>query len=106
MWARNGKVSHHERSKMSKLNETQIKTLKPKEKPYELSDGDGLFLHINTNGSKGWRCRFKFEGREQLMGLGAYPDVTIADARSKLVECRNKVVNGMNRIEDRKEIRK
>ena len=85
---------------MSKLNEIQIKALKSQRKPYELSDGEGLFLHVNTNGIKSWRCKFKYKGRNKLIGLGVYPDISLSDARSKLLESRNRVINITNRIDE------
>ncbi len=84
---------------MSKLNNTQIKNAKSKDKPYSLSDGLGLSLLINPNGSKWWRYRFQFNGKAKMMSLGTYPDVSLANVRKRLLEARELVASGVNPIE-------
>ncbi len=66
-----------------KLNARQVETAKPKEKPYKLSDGGGLYLLVNPNGSRYWRLKYRVGGKEKLLSVGVYPDVTLSDARSK-----------------------
>jgi len=63
------------------LSEMQIKKAKATERPYKLADGDGLFLLVQENGSKLWRLKYRYRGKEELFSLGAYPDVGIAAAR-------------------------
>ncbi len=63
------------------LTDTAIKRSRPAEKPYKLADGKGLYLLVNPSGSKLWRWKYRHEGREKLMPFGAYPDVSLADAR-------------------------
>ncbi|CQJ66968.1 integrase [Yersinia intermedia] len=63
-----------------KLNARQVDTAKPKEKPYKLSDGGGLFLLVNTNGSRCWRLKYRIAGKEKLLSIGVYPDITLAEA--------------------------
>ncbi len=63
------------------LTDIKVKTAKPKEKPYKLADGGGMYLLINTNGSKYWRMKYRFAGKEKMLSIGVYPDVTLADAR-------------------------
>ncbi|MGC2628796.1 MAG: Arm DNA-binding domain-containing protein, partial [Rhodomicrobium sp.] len=58
------------------LTEAAIKAAKPREKPFKLSDEKGLFLLVNPSGSKLWRIKYRIAGKEQLLALGAYPDVT------------------------------
>lgn len=65
------------------LTDTTIKSAKPKDKPYKLFDARGLFLLVSPTGSRGWRLRYQFGGREKLISLGAYPDVPLKMARSK-----------------------
>ncbi|WP_169782851.1 Arm DNA-binding domain-containing protein, partial [Escherichia coli] len=62
------------------LTDIKVKTVKPKDKPYKLADGSGMYLLINTNGSKYWRMKYRFAGKEKMLSLGVYPDVTLADA--------------------------
>ncbi|EKN3413257.1 DUF4102 domain-containing protein, partial [Yersinia enterocolitica] len=52
------------------LSDIQIRRAKPQEKAYTLSDGQGLSLLIEPNGSKGWRFRYRFAGKARLMSLG------------------------------------
>src|SRR5690606_29275444 len=62
-----------------------IKAAKPKEKPYKLSDGQGLTLLIQPNGSKWWRYRYRINGKEKMLSIGTYPDVTLKKAREMRV---------------------
>ena len=52
---------------------TACRTSKPREKPYKLSDSGGLFLLIERKGSKLWRHAFRYDGKQKLVALGAYP---------------------------------
>ncbi len=71
------------------LTDIKVKTAKPKDKPYKLADGGGMYLLINTNGSKYWRMKYRFAGKEKMLSIGVYPDVTLADAREKRSEAEN-----------------
>ena len=64
---------------------TQLAILKAvaKDKPLKLSDGGGLHLLVQPNGSKLWRFRYRFVGRENMVALGAFPTTSLADARRK-----------------------
>jgi hypothetical protein len=53
------------------------------EKPKKHSDGGGLFLLVSVNGSKLWRLSYRFDGKQKTMALGAYPAVSLSDARRK-----------------------
>jgi integrase len=63
------------------LSDTVCRTSKPKEKPYKLSDGGGLFLLVERNGSRLWRQAYRFHGKQKLLALGAYPSTSLAEAR-------------------------
>ncbi len=63
------------------LTDTAIKKLKPAEKPVKVTDERGLYLLINPTGSKLWRWKFRFDGKEKVLPLGQYPDVSLAQAR-------------------------
>jgi hypothetical protein len=64
------------------ITNTVCRTSKPGEKPYKMSDGGGLYLLVEKNGSKLWRHAFRFDGKQKLVALGAYPIVSLADARA------------------------
>jgi integrase len=64
------------------LTEIAIRNAKPREKPFKLTDADGMFLLVNPNGSRLWRLKYRVDGREKLLALGAYPETTLAQART------------------------
>ena len=63
------------------LTDTAIRTAKPKNKPYKLGDAQGLYLLVNPKGSKLWRVKYRIHGVERKLALGAYPELTLAEAR-------------------------
>ncbi|QBB72106.1 DUF4102 domain-containing protein [Pseudolysobacter antarcticus] len=68
---------------MPKLTEKLIKSLKQKQKPYKVPDGDGLSLLVTAKNAKLWVWRFRFAGSENMLGLGPHPEVSLAEAREK-----------------------
>jgi integrase len=78
------------------LTQTAVLAAKPKDKPYKLSDGNGLHLSIETNGSKLWRFRYQFQRKEKMLSLGSFPGVTIAQARTKRDEARAVLATGVD----------
>jgi hypothetical protein len=85
------------------LYSTTIDGAKPKAKPYKLSDGNGLHLLVNPNGSKLWRLRYRFAGKQLMLSLGAYPEVSLATARQKRDDARKLLAEGKNPSEQRRE---
>lgn len=81
---------------MPKLTNVAIKNAKPKSKPYKLSDGHGLHILVNPNGSKYWRHNFRYAGKHQTEALGVYPEISLAEAREKLEESRRWLREGKN----------
>lgn len=86
-----------------KLNARQVDTTKPKDKPYKLADGGGLYLLVNPNGAKYWRLKYRIAGKEKLLALGVYPDVTLADARAKRDEAKRGIAGGIDPNEAKRE---
>jgi hypothetical protein len=78
------------------LTALAIENAKPKAKPYKLSDGNGLHLLVNPNGSKLWRLRYRFGGKQNMLGLGAFPEIPLATARSKRDDTRKLLANGID----------
>ena len=76
------------------LTDIAIKSAKPEEKPYKRADSQGLFLLINPNGSKLWRLKFRVGGKEKLLALGAYPQVSLAEAREARDKARKSLMAG------------
>lgn len=79
-----------------RLTDTQVRNAKPKGKPYKLPRELGLFLLVNPNGAKWWRFAYTFAGKEQLLSLGVYPDVSLALARQRRDEARQQIAEGIN----------
>jgi integrase len=84
------------------LTDTAIRRSRPTEKPYKLADGKGLYLLVNPSGSKLWRWKYRHEGKEKLMPFGAYPDVSLADARVRHAEARRLLAAGSDPMVQRK----
>ena len=84
------------------LTDTAIRRSHPSEKPYKLADGKGLYLLVNPSGSKLWRWKYRHEGKEKLMAFGAYPDVSLADARVRHAEARRLLAAGSDPMVQRK----
>jgi integrase len=84
------------------LTDSKIKALRPKESLYRVADGKGLCLEITPNGSKLWRFRFRLHGKAGMVALGAYPSVSLAEARKKRDEAAELVSNGLNPAHHRK----
>lgn len=75
------------------LNDTQIKSAKPKEKDFTLSDGNGLYLLIKKTGSKIWRFNYisPLSNKRTLVSFGNYPEITLQKARRRRDEYRSLV---------------
>ena len=84
------------------LTNTVIRAAKPKEKPYKLTDGRGLYLLVNTSGSRWWRFKYYFQGREKLLSLGVYPDISLKDARERCDDARKSVAKQIDPSAQRK----
>ncbi|WP_038263757.1 Arm DNA-binding domain-containing protein [Xenorhabdus cabanillasii] len=85
-----------------KPTDVVIKKSKPEAKSYTLFDENGLWLLVEPNGSRGWRFRYRFEGKQKMISLGTYPEVSLAEARRRTAEYRSMVADGINPSEDRK----
>ena len=79
-----------------KLTDINIKNAKPGEKPRKLFDGRGLYIEIATTGGKLWRFQYRFEGKQKLLALGIYPDVSLQEARKRHGEARTQLAQGID----------
>ena len=84
------------------LSDTAIRNAKPGDKPRKLADGAGLYLLLNPNGSRWWRFKYRFGGKEKLLSLGTYPDTGLADARNSRDTARKLIAAGVDPGEQRK----
>jgi len=78
------------------LNDMRVRTAKPTEKPYKISDIDGLYLLVTARGGKYFRFKYRIGGKEKLLALGTYPEISLADARQKRDEARRQVAQGID----------
>ena len=78
------------------LTDSAIKVAKPKEKPYKLADGQGLYLEVMPNGSKLWRLKYSYAGKEKRLAFGAYPTVPLQLARRRRDEARQQLAEGID----------
>jgi integrase len=87
------------------LADTKIRQAQPRQKAYRLHDGAGLYLHVQTNGSKYWRLKFRYHGKERVLALGVYPDVGLATARAEAMKARGLIREGKDPVAERKRAR-
>ena len=84
------------------LTDTTCKNAKPEDKPYRKADEKGLYLDVRPNGSKYFRLKYRFGGKEKLLALGVYPETSLAQARAKRDEARKQLALGIDPGENRK----
>ena len=78
------------------LNDRQIKHSKPKDKPYKLTDGNGLYLHITPAGGKLWRLKYRIDGKEKTLSIGKYPDISLVEARMAAENAKRDKAQGID----------
>jgi integrase len=76
------------------LTDLRCRRAKPASKPYKLADAHSLSLHVLPTGSKSWRWKYRYSGKERQLGLGAYPEVGLAEARERQDEARKALRGG------------
>jgi integrase len=84
------------------LTDTEIRKAKPKDKPYQMTDGRGLFLWVTPKGAKLWRWKYRFNGDQKQISYGQYPDVPLVDARERHAEARKLLAAGVDPMAQRK----
>lgn len=78
------------------LTDTAVRTAKPKEKPYKVTDAQGLYLLVNPKGSKLWRVKYRMNGVERKLSLGSYPEITLAEARAARDAARKQLAHAVD----------
>ncbi|WP_225384602.1 tyrosine-type recombinase/integrase [Escherichia coli] len=79
-----------------KLNARQVDAAKPREKAYKLADGAGLYLEVVPSGSRYWRMKYRFNGKEKRMAFGVYPAVSLAQARALRDDAKKNLAEGID----------
>ncbi len=78
------------------LTDTALRNAKGSPKPYKLFDGRGLYLLVNPTGTKWWRFKYRWQGKEKLLSLGIYPEVSLSKARGRRDTARRLIAAGTN----------
>jgi integrase len=82
--------------RIKQLSDVQVKNAKAQKKDYKLFDGGGLYLIVTHSGSKLWRFKYRFDGKGKGFSLGPYPEISLADARTKREEARKQIAHGID----------
>lgn len=85
------------------LLDAQIENITVQSTMITLFDGDGLMLRVNPSGSKYWRFKYRFNGKENMLSLGTYPDINLDDARCRRDVARELLRQGIDPSVVRKE---
>jgi hypothetical protein len=85
------------------LTQFVLTNAKPRSGDYKLADGEGLYVLVKANGSKLWRLKYRFGKKEKTLSFGAFPAVTILEAREQRHEARKLLSRGIDPSEKRKE---
>ncbi|EBU3152567.1 DUF4102 domain-containing protein [Salmonella enterica] len=83
------------------LNDSKIRNLKPSSRPVKLSDSHGLYLLVNPGGSRIWYLKYRFGGKESRVSLGAYPLISLSEARQKRDDIRKLLAQNINPAQQR-----
>lgn len=78
------------------LSDIVIRNAKPGAKPAKLADGGGMFLLVTPTGGKLWRLKYRIDGREKLLAIGSYPEISLSDARKRREEARALIAKGID----------
>lgn len=84
------------------LSDRTVRAARRQDSPYKLADGGGLFLLVQPNGKKLWRYKYRIAGKELLLAIGNFPDISLAEARSAHTEARKLVAAGVDPVAKRK----
>ncbi|MBC7698358.1 MAG: integrase arm-type DNA-binding domain-containing protein, partial [Bacteroidia bacterium] len=78
------------------LTDIAVRNAKPTDKAQKLSDAGGLYLMVHPNGSKYWRLKYRILGKEKVLAIGIYPQITLSDARARREEAKKLLANGQD----------
>lgn len=84
------------------LTDVKVRSAKPKDKAYKLTDGEGMHLMVHPNGSKYWRLQYCFDGKQKTLALGVYPEITLSEARQRRDEAKRQITTGTDPSEQKK----
>ena len=85
------------------LTDTRIRTAKPGNKAYKISDANWLYLVVHPSGSKLWRMNYRFLGKQKTLAIGAYPEISLQEARERAAEARKLLAQGIDPSQHKKD---
>jgi len=88
------------------LNDLRCKNAKPKTKAYKLLDRDGLYLYVSTTGKRFWRFRYLYLGKDKILSIGVYPNISLSEARRIRDQAKSELDNGKNPNSSKREAKK
>ncbi len=80
----------------NKLSDVKIRSAKPKEKTYLMSDGEGMYLEVTPKGGKWWRFKYRFDNKQKRLSLGTYPSTGLKEARAQRAHFRKLLAAGVD----------
>ena len=87
------------------LTDAKIRTLKPSDKPFKVSDSHGLYLRVKPGGSRHWYLKYRISGKESRIALGTYPAISLSDARQQREGIRKMLALNINPVQQRAAVR-
>lgn len=87
------------------LTDAKIRTLKPSDKPFKVSDSHGLYLLVKPGGSRHWYLKYRISGKESRIALGAYQAISLSDARQQREGIRKMLALNINPVQQRAAVR-
>ncbi|EPC8606349.1 tyrosine-type recombinase/integrase [Escherichia coli] len=87
------------------LTDAKIRTLKPSDNPFKVSDSHGLYLRVKPGGSRHWYLKYRISGKESRIALGAYPAISLSDARQQREGIRKMLALNINPVQQRAAVR-
>ncbi|MDA8126076.1 MAG: integrase arm-type DNA-binding domain-containing protein [Deltaproteobacteria bacterium] len=82
--------------RITPLSEVKVRNSKPLDNAYKLYDGGGLFLLVTPSGGKLWHFKYRFDEKEKKLSFGTYPEISLADARQRREEARQKLAHDID----------
>ena len=83
------------------LSDTKIESLKPKPKKYKVSDAKGLLIQVMPSGGKLWKLAYRFDGKQRELSLGAYPEISLKEAREMCFDARKLLAHGVGPVKEK-----
>lgn len=86
------------------LTDPKVRAAKPHQKPYKLSDREGLYLYVAPSGARSWRFDYRLAGVRETLTIGRYPEIGLGDAREELAKARRMIAKGQSPANSKQEL--